>query len=121
MVLTIVFSGVQFLIYMMENNTAMMIRNTEYIIINMIQLYIYCWAGEKLIGGFDRITGAIYTSKWSTLDAKLSRYLVFAMMRSNRAVQLQIGRMFDMDLFTFVSILKRMASFITILRIMIVE
>lgn len=84
----------------------------------LMQLFLYCFAGEKLSSMIFKISLASYNSCWYNLPGNLSQDLYFILMVSLKPYKLTAGKMLPMNMNTFTSILKATFSFFSVLRLM---
>ncbi|EFN68674.1 hypothetical protein EAG_14973 [Camponotus floridanus] len=61
----------------------------------------------------------IYQSVWYDLPGKLSKNLIFIIMRAQSPVKLQAGNFIVVNLATYMSILKTSISYLSVLRVMV--
>lgn len=85
----------------------------------MTQLTLYGMIGNYLKTEMEEIGISIYQSTWYNFPIKLTRHLIFIIMRSESPVTLQAGNFIVVNLSTYVSILKTSFSYLSVLRIMV--
>lgn len=84
----------------------------------MVQLFLYCYAGEKLSSNILKLSLATYESSWYNLPIKFSQDMFFILMIAEIPFSLTAGKMLAMNLKTFSSIVKATFSFFSVLRLM---
>ncbi|KAL6254497.1 hypothetical protein P5V15_014550 [Pogonomyrmex californicus] len=83
--------------------------------ITNLEAFIFCYAGEYLHNKSKEIGVAAYDSKWYNLKSKKSRILLFIMLRSQKQLSLTVGKMTDLSLETFTSIMNASGSYLSML------
>ncbi|XP_043665408.1 odorant receptor 67c-like [Vespula pensylvanica] len=76
-----------------------------YVLITLIQLYLYCYVGEMLIVESSAIGTSAYMSQWYNLFPKDARNIFFVMHRCSIPLRLTFGKIgtFSMETFSQVS------------------
>ncbi|XP_018303730.1 odorant receptor 33b-like [Mycetomoellerius zeteki] len=104
---------------MLESRQHLTVLYMAYIICIVINIFghmcMYCAVGEILTAQCDRIHYAIYFNEWYTLNARNTRDLVLLMLKTNKSLHLNFGKMFPLTMATFCSLLKTSAGYISIL------
>lgn len=85
----------------------------------IIQLFVYCFAGDLLSLRIRMIGLAVYESLWYELPIKLAEDTFFIMMRAGCPFILTAGKLLSMNMDTFSSILKVSLSYFSVLRLML--
>ncbi|XP_020289114.1 odorant receptor 22c-like [Pseudomyrmex gracilis] len=97
------------------NGTTMVIKCLLfYIIINM-EAFIFCFIGEYLSKKSKMIGDAAYESVWYDLTPTQNRLVLFMIVRSQKHLTLTIGKIMDVSLQQFTSIVKASASYVSVL------
>lgn len=104
---------------MMINDVAMMIKSFMVLNAFLAQITIYSFIGDYLKSQMEEIGTFIYQSAWYNLPAKLTKNLIFIIMRSQSPVQFQAGNFIVINLMTYMSILKSSVSYLSVLRVMV--
>lgn len=99
----------------------MIIHNGSVILLMMIQLSFYTFAGDCLEMRSATLSYATYDCDWYDLPASTARDIRFILMRANIPHQLTAGKFVLMNMITFKNILKSTASYLSVLRIMLDE
>ncbi|XP_024876766.1 odorant receptor 13a-like isoform X1 [Temnothorax curvispinosus] len=79
------------------------------------EAFIFCFAGEYLSAKSKSIGDAAYDSLWYESDSKDSRIILFLIMRSQNQLTITIGKIMNLSLDRFGSIIKASASYISVL------
>ncbi|KAK0073651.1 hypothetical protein PV326_013201 [Microctonus aethiopoides] len=84
-------------------------------------LFMYSYAGEKLCNEVANIQMAVYNISWYEMPIATRKDMIFMIMRCNSPFNLTAGKLCDMNLSNFANIVKSMASYFSILRLMLIE
>jgi len=82
---------------------------------------VYSYGGDFVQRGSDEIFHAILMISWSTLSTALMKDLRFAMMKSNHPFHLTGGKFFYANRETILNVLKMAGSYISVLRITLLD
>ncbi|XP_011155771.2 odorant receptor 13a isoform X2 [Solenopsis invicta] len=85
-----------------------------YLNMNM-EAFIFCFSGEYLSAKSKSIGDAAYDSLWYKSDSRDSRTVQFLIMRSQNQLTITIGKIMNLSLDRFSSIVKASASYISFL------
>ncbi|KAF3054415.1 Odorant receptor 055 [Nylanderia fulva] len=88
-----------------------------YVVSNM-EAFTFCFAGEYLTNKTSSIGDAVYNSCWYDANSKDSRFVVFMIMRSQKQLTITIGKVLDLSMERFCSIIKASASYVSVLTAM---
>ena len=116
-------------IHVKEGDNVEAIKDVIVLIYLLMQSLLYAYGGEFLQKESEEIFYALYTTSWFTLPLALMKDLHlalmkdlhFAMMRSSTPFRLTGGKFFYVNRETMMSILKTAASYVSVLRIMLLE
>ncbi|GAB1863068.1 Odorant receptor [Camponotus japonicus] len=97
------------------NATEKIIRAISYYSVTNIEAFIFCYAGEYLINKSKTIGLAAYNIAWYELEPKYSRNLLFIMLRAQKHLTLTVGKMTDLSLQCFASIMNSAGSYLSVL------
>ncbi|XP_077259544.1 odorant receptor 10-like isoform X2 [Temnothorax americanus] len=111
--------GLQLILQLEKNNIVLIVKNVIVQISFLTQLTLYGVIGNYLKSEMEEIGLSIYQSTWYNFPAKLTRHLIFIIMRSESPVTLQAGNFIVINLATYVSILKASLSYLSVLRVMV--
>ncbi|XP_012220003.1 odorant receptor 13a-like [Linepithema humile] len=95
--------------------TGKIVRSLSYYSVTNIEAFIFCYAGEYLINKSRAIGLAAYNCQWYDLAPKQSRVLLFILLRSQKQLTLTVGKMTDLSLRCFASIMNSAASYLSVL------
>ncbi|XP_071568999.1 uncharacterized protein [Temnothorax nylanderi] len=85
-----------------------------YLVMNM-QTFVFCLAGEYLSAKSKSIGDAAYNSLWYKSNSKDSRIILLLIMRSQNRLTITIGKIMNLSLEQFSSIVKASASYMSVL------
>ncbi|XP_011694589.1 PREDICTED: odorant receptor 13a-like [Wasmannia auropunctata] len=83
--------------------------------ITNLEAFIFCYAGEYLNNKSKEIGVAAYNCEWYDLKSTESRLLLFIMLRSQKQLTLTVGKMMDLSLQAFTSIMNASGSYLSVL------
>nr|XP_050847393.1 odorant receptor 67c-like [Vespula vulgaris] len=86
-----------------------------YVLITLIQLYLYCYAGEMLIVESSAIGTSAYMSQWYNLFPKDARNIFFVMHRCSIPLRLTFGKIGTFSMETFSQILRSTVGYLSVL------
>lgn len=89
------------------------------IVMCYLQLFMYSYAGEQLRFQAMKSRDAIYNSLWYNMSTKTIKDMMFTIMRCDYPFNLTAGKMYNMNFFTFVSIVKTISSYFSVIRLML--
>ena len=85
----------------------------------MVQLFLYCYAGDLLSAKLTMFSLANYQNGWYTLPNNLAKDVYFIMVMATQPYKLTAGNLLIMNLRTFGRILKATISYFSVLRLML--
>ncbi|XP_072750443.1 uncharacterized protein [Anoplolepis gracilipes] len=85
-----------------------------YFVMNM-EAFAYCFAGEYLSNKSKNIGDAAYNSFWYESNSKNGRIILLLIMRSQKQLTITIGKVVNLSLERFSSMLKASGSYISVL------
>lgn len=94
-------------------------KHSVFIISLLVQLFLYCFAGQTLEFQSKRLAYAIYESPWYIFDISVMKNLPLIILRAANPQQLTAGKFVAINFMTFKEILKASASYLSVLRVMI--
>jgi hypothetical protein len=101
----IFFQGFQFILSLKVHNVVMTAKSF---------MVLVAFKSEMEEVGF-----SIYQSSWYDFPTKLTRNMIFVLMRMESPVALQAGNFVMINLSTYMNILKTSASYLSVLRVMV--
>ncbi|XP_025073083.1 odorant receptor 82a-like isoform X2 [Pogonomyrmex barbatus] len=102
----------------MKKGIAILIKSTLLYACKTLEVFVFCYAGEFLSSKSKSISDAIYESLWYKLVPSNSRVLLFIMMRSQKRLTITAGKIVDLTLEGFMSVMKASASYMSVLHAM---
>ncbi|CAH1374427.1 unnamed protein product [Tenebrio molitor] len=87
-----------------------------YFSVILAQIYFYCYYGSTLSEESNSLTNAIYMSNWYNFDEKSKKALIILMERSKNPILVTAGKILDLSLETFATILRRSYSLLAVLK-----
>ncbi|XP_011694590.1 PREDICTED: odorant receptor 4-like [Wasmannia auropunctata] len=97
------------------NVVDVIIKSFLFYTITNLEAFIFCYAGEYLSSKSEEIGVAAYNCKWYDLKSTESRRLLFIILRSQKRLTLTAGRMMDLSLQAFTSIMNASGSYLSVL------
>ncbi|KAL0129872.1 hypothetical protein PUN28_001855 [Cardiocondyla obscurior] len=118
-VLLLCVEGMQLIISLKLNDNIAAVKHVVLILTMLVQLYLYCYAGDQLEYVTGKIAYSVYESPWYDFDVKVMKDLPMVMLRGKLKHQTTAGKFLPMNLFSFKEILKATGSYLSVLRVMI--
>ncbi|XP_017783904.1 PREDICTED: odorant receptor 2a-like isoform X2 [Nicrophorus vespilloides] len=87
-----------------------------YLVAVEIQIYIYCYFGNKVTLRGEDVPLSIYESDWFALSEDYKRSMLITMTRMRKPIYLTIGKFSPLTLSTFVTIGRASYSFFAVLK-----
>ncbi|XP_046829260.1 odorant receptor 13a-like [Vespa crabro] len=87
----------------------------------LLQLLIYSYVGEYLRNQMEQVGYAAYTSAWYDFPISWRKDLIFLLMRSQQLVEIAAAYFFPVNMRTFMSIVKTSLSYLSVLRVMLLQ
>ncbi|XP_063912024.1 odorant receptor 94a-like [Zophobas morio] len=94
--------------------TALIMMN--YLSVLFFQIFFYCYYGTLLIEESKTLPNAVYMSKWYECSIGAQKALGILMERSQKPMVVTAGKLFDLSLVTFTTILRRAYSLLAVLK-----
>ncbi|XP_011870729.1 PREDICTED: odorant receptor 4-like isoform X2 [Vollenhovia emeryi] len=91
------------------------LRNLMFYFVMNMEAFIFCFAGEYLSAKSKSIGDAAYDSLWYESGSRDSRSILFLIMRSQNQLTITIGKIMNLSLERFSSIIKASGSYISVL------
>ncbi|XP_014487394.1 PREDICTED: odorant receptor 22c-like [Dinoponera quadriceps] len=111
--------GFQLLLTLAINETFAAMKHALFIIVLLVQLFIYCFAGQTLELQSEGLAYAIYESPWYCFDVSVMKNLPIMILRAATPHQLTAGKFLAINFVSFKEILKASASYLSVLRVML--
>ncbi|XP_067206892.1 odorant receptor 13a-like [Linepithema humile] len=97
------------------NAAAILVKSVLFYITMNLEAFIYCLCGEYLSAKSKMIGNAAYDSLWYDFPAKESRIMLLIILRSQKRLTITSGKVVDLCLERFTSVVKASASYISVL------
>ncbi|XP_025262857.1 odorant receptor 4-like [Camponotus floridanus] len=97
------------------NATKKILKAISYYSVTNIEAFIFCYAGEYLINKSKAIGLAAYNIAWYELEPEYNRLLLFVIIRAQKQLTLTVGKMTDLSLQCFASIMNSAGSYLSVL------
>ncbi|EZA57543.1 ObirOr5-V14 [Ooceraea biroi] len=94
---------------------AILVRSVLFYLVMNLEAFIYCFAGEYLSAKSKMIGDAAYNSLWYDVATKKNLIILFIILRSQKRLTITIGKVMDLSLERFTSVVKASASYISVL------
>ncbi|XP_072750609.1 odorant receptor 4-like [Anoplolepis gracilipes] len=95
--------------------TEQIIRSLLFYAITNLEAFIYCFAGEYLNNKSKAIGIAAYNSTWYNLKPEETRILLFIILRSQKQLTLTVGKLTNLSLEYFASIMNASGSYLSVM------
>ncbi|XP_014480038.1 PREDICTED: odorant receptor 4-like [Dinoponera quadriceps] len=90
-------------------------RSLLFYTVTTLEAFIFCFAGEYLKNKSKEVGTAAYNSAWYELKPENSRILILVILRAQKQLTLTVGKMMDLSLESFTSIMKASGSYMSVL------
>ncbi|XP_072750608.1 odorant receptor 13a-like [Anoplolepis gracilipes] len=95
--------------------STILVRSMLYYFVMNLEAFIYCFAGEYLSAKSKMIGDVAYNSLWYDVPPKQSRIVHLVVLRSQKQLTITIGKIMDLSLERFTSVVKVSASYVSVL------
>ncbi|XP_011263780.2 odorant receptor 4 [Camponotus floridanus] len=95
--------------------TEKIIRSLLFYAITNLEAFIFCFAGEYLNNKSKAIGIAAYNSAWYNLKPQQTRILLFIILRSQKQLTLTVGKLTNLSLEYFASIMNASGSYLSVM------
>ncbi|XP_020289101.1 odorant receptor 9a-like [Pseudomyrmex gracilis] len=95
--------------------TEQIVRSLLFYTVTNLEAFIFCFAGEYIKNKSKAIGTAAYDSAWYDLKPENSRNLIFVILRAQKQLTLTVGKIMDLSLESFTSIMKASGSYLSVL------
>ncbi|EFN71828.1 Putative odorant receptor 13a [Camponotus floridanus] len=99
-----------------EEGATMITKSLIFYVAITLEAFVFCYAGEYLSAKSKSISDAAYECLWYDLTPSECRILMFLMLRSQKRLTITAGKMTDLSLEGFTTIMKSSVSYISVLR-----
>ncbi|XP_068082063.1 odorant receptor 83a-like [Anabrus simplex] len=87
-----------------------------YLTLAILQLFLLCRSGDKLMEQQESIAGAVYDSRWYDCPESFRRSLRIIVLQARQPVKVTAGKVGSLDMDTFSGTLSKAFSYFTVLR-----
>ncbi|EZA57548.1 ObirOr5-V22 [Ooceraea biroi] len=101
----------------MEGKSGILIQSIIPYIAVTLEAFVFCFAGEYLSSKSKSIGDAAYETLWYDLSTKECRILLLIIIRSQKRLTITAGKVMDLTLEGFTSVMKASASYISVLHV----
>jgi len=81
----------------------------------LFEIFIPCFFGEKLIHSSDKLSTTLFHSQWPESSKKFKHSLKIFMENSKKPIKITCGKVFDINLKTFMAICNGAYSMFNVL------
>ncbi|XP_057323507.1 odorant receptor 63a-like isoform X1 [Microplitis mediator] len=85
------------------------------------QIFIYCYAGEKLSSVIQNSCFSVYSCYWYNFSIKTRKDIKYIMLRNSQEFHFTVGKFYHMNLENCTGIVKTLVSFFSVMRLVIFE
>ncbi|KAF3054270.1 Odorant receptor 048 [Nylanderia fulva] len=118
-VLLLCIEGFQLILTLSIHNTFAAMKHILFIMVLLVQLFIYCFAGQTLESQSQELAYAIYETPWYNVDINVMKDLPLMILRAANPHRLTAGKLLAINFESFKEILKASASYLSVLRVML--
>ncbi|XP_018302605.1 odorant receptor 4-like [Mycetomoellerius zeteki] len=118
---TLVICGLVFIIiisFYIETGVTTILKSIFAYLAIIVEIFILCFAGEYLNLKSKSIADAAYESLWYNLSSNKKKIISFIILRSQKQLVITAGKITNLSLETFTSIIKASASYVSVLHAM---
>ncbi|XP_076295111.1 uncharacterized protein LOC143216160 [Lasioglossum baleicum] len=117
-ILLLCIQGFMMLVFLKTNDRAGALKCLLIAVTLLLQLYAYTYAGDALESQSAEVSFAVYDSTWYRSRGHQARDLALIIHRGNSPYCVTAGKFMPMNLLTFKEILKASASYMSVLRLL---
>ncbi|XP_044258923.1 odorant receptor Or1-like [Tribolium madens] len=81
----------------------------------LLEIFLYCYFGSTLYEESNSLTNAVCMGKWYNYDLQSKKLLIILMERSKKPIVVTAGKILDLSLVTFTTIIRRAYSLLAVL------
>ncbi|XP_018364902.1 PREDICTED: uncharacterized protein LOC108762413 [Trachymyrmex cornetzi] len=101
-----------------EGKSGLLIQSIVPYIAVTLEAFVFCFAGEYLSTKSKSISDAAYETLWYDLSTSECRILLLIIVRSQKRLTITAGKIMDLTLEGFTSVMKASASYMSVLHVM---
>ncbi|XP_018401474.1 PREDICTED: odorant receptor 4-like [Cyphomyrmex costatus] len=110
--------GIMIMISLVEGKSGLLIQSIVPYIAVTLEAFVFCFAGEYLSTKSKSISDAAYETLWYDLSTSECRILLLIIVRSQKRLTITAGKVMDLTLEGFTSVMKASASYMSVLHVM---
>ncbi|XP_044006295.1 odorant receptor 4-like [Aphidius gifuensis] len=118
---SILLMGIQMILNIQSGDNVMAINAIVIILVVIMQLFLYCHAGEELKHHSESLTFALFECSWYNMPIYNVKSILFIMMRTSKTFNLTAGSIYHINMDTFTKILKAMGSYFSVLQALFIK
>ncbi|KAH0956335.1 OrP1 [Eciton burchellii] len=111
-------AGFQLIVSLKMKDIVMSLKSFMILNTFLLQLALYSLVGDYLKSQVNGVGYFVYQSAWYNLPVGLMKSVIFILMRTRCSVALRAGRLIEVNLSTYMSILKTSVSYLSVLHAM---
>ncbi|XP_029670905.1 odorant receptor 10a-like [Formica exsecta] len=111
--------GFQLILTLSMHNTFAAMKHLLFIVVLLVQLFIYCFAGQTLEFQSQGLAYAIYETPWYNFNISVMKDLPLMILRTTNPHRLTAGKFLAINFESFKEIVKTSASYLSVLRVML--
>ncbi|KAK5647661.1 hypothetical protein RI129_002553 [Pyrocoelia pectoralis] len=100
---------------LMPEITSQFVMLLNFFIVQMIQLFIYCWYGNEIILKSVQVGEACYKFTWYNNGSSVGKYIFLIMERSKRPLSITVVKLTTLSLATFLWVMRQSYSCLALL------
>ncbi|XP_071643960.1 odorant receptor 13a-like [Temnothorax longispinosus] len=101
-----------------DGATVLMLKSAMFYVAVTLEAFIFCFAGEYLSAKSKSIGDAVYQALWYNIPPAECQILLFVILRSQKRLTITAGKIMDLSLKDFTSVMKASASYMSVLHAM---
>ncbi|XP_011148009.2 odorant receptor 82a-like [Harpegnathos saltator] len=99
-------------------NTAKIMSYIMVYISMAFNIFIFCYIGEIVTEQCKNVGQMAYMTNWYELDYKTARSFILIIVRSNNAIKITAGKLFNLSIATFGDVIKTSLAYMNVLQAM---
>ncbi|KAL0129875.1 hypothetical protein PUN28_001857 [Cardiocondyla obscurior] len=111
--------GFQLILTLSMHNNYAATQHLLFIFVLLVQLFLYCFAGQTLEFQSQELVFDIYNLPWYNFDVSVMKSLPLMILRATHPHRLTAGKFLPINFVCFKEILKASASYLSVLRVML--
>lgn len=112
-----IFLGLVLLDGLQSSDFVIVVDMASRIFVTYLQLIMYCYAGEQLRTEAMNLKNVIHNSPWFDMPLNTVKDMILIIIRSDYPINLTAGKIFTLSLPNFISIVKTISSYFSVIRL----